>query len=543
MSAPWRAGWLRLVARRLGTAVPTLLGISLVTFALVHLTPGSLGGGGPGGSLSGTSSPEAEAQLRRLYGLDLPLFVNLDIQDRPRRARAALADLSSGDRAAAAARRLVQMGTLAWPEVFEVFAARPSLRARLRPVLDRVLGRISSPEASSLRAGPPERYLAWWRAHRGEYARRVVARGVSSWLAGGAPASLRRVRRFGKRAVGPLMTRLLSDDTGEVARARASQALSAVTGHVVLYDPAGPAPERRSALGAWRDWWRAERVGYQDLSTWARWTGALSHTRYGRWIGRLVAGDFGPSSYYRRRAWDVIRERLPVTLGLNLAALILAYLLAVPLGVFSAVRPGRALDRVVGGGALLLYSLPVYWVGLLLVLWLGDAGGLGWFPSAGLHALRPEAYPAGSYALDVLWHAVLPVFCLAYGAVAVLSRYQRASMGQALGQGFITAARAKGLSERRVVWRHGARNAVIPLISLLGLQIPYLVSGSVLVESIFDLPGIGSLTLTAIYQRDTNVLMGIVCVAALLTWVGLLLSDLLLLWADPRIALDRKEAL
>jgi len=434
------------------------------------------------------------------------------------------------------------MGTLAWPEVFQAIARHPDHVGRLRPVLDSVLARIGAPEATMLRAGPGSAYLAWWRAHGAAYGAAAVERTVSVWLKHGGSTELTRVRRLGKRAAPPLVAHMLARSSSEEERARASKALSAITGHVVIYDPAAPSVERRAALGAWRDWWRAERTGYQDLTGWERLTGALTRTRYARWLGRLVTGDFGPSSYYRRRAWEVIRERLPVTLGLNLAALILAYLLAVPLGVFSATRSGSGLDRLVSGGALLLYSLPVYWVGLMLVLWLGDAGGLGWFPSAGLHALRPEDYPAGSWALDVLWHSVLPVFCLAYGAVAVLSRYQRASMRQVLSEGFVTAARAKGLPERRVVWRHGARNALIPLVSLLGLQIPYLVSGSVLVESIFDLPGLGSLTLTAIYQRDTNVLMGVVCVAALLTWAGLLLSDLLLLWADPRIALERRDA-
>ena len=123
--------------------------------------------------------------------------------------------------------------------------------------------------------------------------------------------------------------------------------------------------------------------------------------------------------------------------------------------------------------------------------------------------------------------------------IAADSRFGRASMLEVLGQDYIRTARAKGLGEGQVVWKHGLRNGIIPLVNLLGLQIPYLLSGSVIIESIFDIPGLGSLTLLAIQQRDTNVLMGVISITALLTMAGLLLADLLMLWADPRISLER----
>ncbi len=535
----------RLFLRRCLTALPTLFGISLLTFALVHLAPGDVGGGHGNGALRrGVVSAEAAENLRRTYGFDLPVFFNFDIQDRGRRIQRSLGELLDPDRAALAERRLIRAGTLAWPEIFLALSRLddPNLRVRLRRIIHRHLDLLLVPQRKSLRGAPDAALIAWWRTHASAYQPDAIRRAVDRLVRTGGPSAHAAVLAIHQRAVPLLVKRLLSDHTSEAARKRLSQALADITGHVVLYDPEAPAVERRSTLGQWRDWWRSEELVYRDLDGWERVTGAVTRTRYARWIGRLVHGDFGESSYYRRRAWDVIAERIPVTLGLNLAALLLAYLVAVPLGVFTATRRGRLADRLINGGLLLLYSLPVYWVGLMLVLYLGGLEGPAWFPAGGLHSLRPENYPAGSGLLDLLWHAVLPVFCLGYAALAVVSRYQRAGMLDVLDQEYMRTARAKGLTERRVIWRHGLRNGVLPVINLLGLQIPYLLSGSVIVETIFDIPGLGSLTLLAIHQRDTNVLMGIIALTAVLTLVGLLLADVLMLFADPRIAFEREEA-
>ncbi len=419
-----------------------------------------------------------------------------------------------------------------------------ALRERLRRIIHAHLRQLplAAGRRRRLVSGSDRALLRWFRYREPDYRPGPMVAAVDRLLAsGGATAAQRQVLRLQKRAVPALIRRLRAEgqrQPSEAQRGMLTRALADITGHVVIYDPQTPAAERRSVLGQWRDWWRVEETVYRDLSGWEHLTGALTRTRYARWLGRLATGDFGESSYYRRRAWDVISERLPVTLGLNLAALLLAYLVAIPLGVWAAAHRGRAVDWLVSGGLLLLYSLPVYWVGLMLVIYLGGIEGPAWFPTGGLHSFRPADYPAGSTLLDLLWHAVLPVFCLGYAALAVVSRYQRAGMIEVLGQDYIRTARAKGLSERRVVWRHGLRNGVLPVINLLGMQIPYLLSGSVIVETIFDLPGLGSLLLLSIHQRDTNVLMGLLSLTAVLTLVGLLLADLLMLWADPRITLE-----
>jgi peptide/nickel transport system permease protein len=534
---------LGVIANRVAWALPTLFGISLVTFALVQLAPGEPGVAGQVGSLrSDAVQQESSERLRRTYGFDLPLFFNAAIEDRGRRVRGAIADLGRDETSPLAERKLLRMTTLAVPELAKALsgAGRGEPRQRLRRVLDRILEVLRVPERETLARGPASGYEEWWRSRQDRFAAGAIRAAVGR-LRQGADGAMAEVLLLHQRAVPALLESYLSSGASDDERRRLSQALSEITGHVVIYDGKAPLAERRSALGQWRDWWRSEETVYQDLTRGERLTGFFTRTQYARWLSRLLSGDFGESSYFRRRAWDVISERLPVTLWLNLAALLLAYLAGIPLGVFSAARRGSPVDRTIGVGLLLLYSLPVYWVGLVLVTTLGGLEGAALFPSGGLRSFRPEDAPLGSAWLDVAWHAALPVLCLAYGALAVVSRYQRAGMVEVLGQDYIRTARSKGLGEGRVIWRHGLPNGALPVINLLGLQVPFLLSGSVIVETIFDLPGLGSLALLAIHQHDTNVLMGLISLTAVLTLGGLLLADLLMIWVDPRIGLGRRE--
>jgi len=527
--------------RRLGLAVPTLVGISLVTFALVNLAPGEPAAGSRGAGLrSSAVTREAAENVRRTYGLDLPVFLNFDVQDRGKRIRRSLRELGQPDRSTLAERRLVTATTLGLDELVEALVkAGPARQAVLRRILAQILAVVRFPVGQSLARGTIQEIEQWWRSRRPAYQPAAVRASVKR-LAAGEPGADRVVRQLHRRAVPPLVNHLFASKAPAV-RARLTRALADITGHAVIYDPRAPRAERRSVLGQWRDWWRAEETVHRDLSGWERFVSTFTRTRYGRWLGRLVRGDFGESLYFKQRSADIIAERLPITLALNLAALLLAYLLSVPLGVWSAVNRGRWVDRVVTTGLFVLYSLPTFWVALLLIIFLGGIEGPHVFPTSGLHSFGPQDYPAGSAVLDLVWHAVLPVFCLSYAALAVVSRYQRAGMVEVLDQDYIRTARAKGLSEGQVVWKHGLRNGIIPLVNLLGMQIPYLLSGSVIIESIFDIPGLGSLTLLAIGQRDTNVLMGVISITALLTLAGLLAADLLMLWADPRISLERSS--
>lgn len=257
--------------------------------------------------------------------------------------------------------------------------------------------------------------------------------------------------------------------------------------------------------------------------------------RYARWLGRVLTFDFGLSTYDHRPVAAKIGEALPNTLLLSGLALVLSYLLAIPLGVLSAVRHGGWLDRALGGGLFLLYSLPSFWVAVVLLLLLGGGRYLDLFPVQGLHSAGAEARGALGWLLDLLWHLVLPVFCLTYASLASLSRYTRASMIEELRQDYVRTARAKGLGEARVVFVHALRNAILPVATLLGLSLPHLVGGSVIVEQVFGIPGMGRLGFQALATRDYNTVMGVTTLAALMTMAGVLLSDLAYSLLDPRI--------
>ena len=246
---------------------------------------------------------------------------------------------------------------------------------------------------------------------------------------------------------------------------------------------------------------------------------------YGRWLSHLLRGDLGDSFRDGRPVREVLAEALPVTLLLSVLSLLLGYLLAIPIGVFSGARPGGLLDRAFSSLVFLFYSLPLQWVALLLVV---AAGGTRW-PIQGLHAEGARS------ATDLLAHLVLPVLCLSYGSLAVVSRYLRSSMLQEMGQDYVRTARAKGLSEAAVVLRHALPNALLSLITLFGLTFPALVSGAVIVERVFGLPGMGRLTFDAVLGRDVPVLMGVITLGGVLTLLGMLASDLLYAAADPRL--------
>lgn len=257
--------------------------------------------------------------------------------------------------------------------------------------------------------------------------------------------------------------------------------------------------------------------------------------QYWNWLKGLVKLDLGRSfSPDRRPVWDKIRERLPVTLLINLLSLLLIAAVAIPLGVKAAVRENSLFDQVTTLLVFLTYAAPAFWVALLLMLLFGIKWNI--LPISGLHSLMGYDQMSGlEKVLDWCRHLALPVFVSAIGGLAGFSRYTRSSMLEVLRQDYITTARAKGLSERTVIYRHALRNALLPLITIMGLSIPGLIGGSVIFESIFAIPGIGQLMWSAVMARDYPVLMGNLVLVSILTLLGNLMADIGYAAADPRI--------
>ena len=265
------------------------------------------------------------------------------------------------------------------------------------------------------------------------------------------------------------------------------------------------------------------------------------YVQYGKWLKGLVQLDLGRSfSPDRRKVWDKIKERLPITILINVLSMILIILVAVPLGVWAAVRQNSLFDQVTTVLVFIAYAAPAFWVALLLMLYFGIE--LNWLPVSGLHTLMGyDRMDVWHKVLDWGKHLILPVFVSAIGGLAGFSRYTRSSMLEVLRQDFITTARAKGLPERTVIYRHALRNALLPLITILGLSIPGLIGGSVIFESIFAIPGVGQLMWSAVMARDYPVLMGNLVIVAVMTLLGNLLADMGYAAADPRIRTGIRE--
>lgn len=258
------------------------------------------------------------------------------------------------------------------------------------------------------------------------------------------------------------------------------------------------------------------------------------HVQYGQWLSRMARLDFGRSmSGDSRPVWDKIAERLPLTFGMNVVSLLLTLAVAIPIGVYAAWRQGGVFDRISTVIVFIGFAMPGFWLALLLMLLLGIVWPV--LPISGLTSIGFEKLSPLGKALDLCRHLALPVFLYTFGSLAGMSRFMRTSMLEVLRQDYILTARAKGLPARAVIFRHALRNALLPVITILGLSVPGLIGGSVIIESIFALPGLGQLFYQAVMARDYPLIMGSLVLGAVLTLAGNLLADLGYGLADPRI--------
>ena len=267
------------------------------------------------------------------------------------------------------------------------------------------------------------------------------------------------------------------------------------------------------------------------------------HIQYGYWLRNLVTLEFGDSFKDNQPVWHKIRERLPVTVQLNIISTVLIYLGAVPLGIYSATHSYSFGDQVSTFVAFALYALPSYWIGTLAIVFLCGGDYFYLFPPGGLTSVDASPnWPLGKRLLDYSWHLCLPVIVLSYSGFAGLSRFMRSSMLENLRQDFVQTARAKGLAERLVIYKHVLRNSLIPVVTIMTSIIPGLISGSIIIETIFSIPGLGQLGYEAVLARDYPVIMAVFTISSLLTLLSILLSDLLLTVVDPRITFSGRSA-
>lgn len=270
-------------------------------------------------------------------------------------------------------------------------------------------------------------------------------------------------------------------------------------------------------------------VSQEELESYKKKLGldAPLSVQYFSMMSRLLQGDFGRSERYQVSVSEILPSRIVTTLKLTVPVFLLSLGLAIPLGISTVVAPYRFWDSTIQIWIFLGISIPTFWTGLLAIYLFSLQ--LGIFPAGGIQTLGRTGF------LDQVWHFLLPIFVLSFQSIGIWVRYLRGSLLEVLHFDYIRSARAKGLSETRVLFKHALRNALIPMITLIALFMPHLVSGALVTEQIFGIPGMGQLLLDSVIQRDREVALTAFLFLAFLTLLLNLLADLLYKWVDPRI--------
>lgn len=268
--------------------------------------------------------------------------------------------------------------------------------------------------------------------------------------------------------------------------------------------------------------------------------------QYGLWLKRMATLDFGNSfaSHQKPVFWQttdkdgnvtkgMIQEALPITLMINILGLIITLILAIPLGIVAARKYTLWQDKSITLFNFIGFSIPGFWLSLLLMYWLGVMNN--WLPISGLHSINYDSLDTWAKIKDSVSHLIMPVLIPSLTGLAGITLFVKNGMLDVLNQDYITTARAKGLNEHKVVYTHALRNALLPLITIVGLAIPGLIGGSVIAETIFAIPGMGKLFFDSVMMRDFPVIMGILTIGSALTLIGNLLADIAYAWADPRV--------
>ena len=264
------------------------------------------------------------------------------------------------------------------------------------------------------------------------------------------------------------------------------------------------------------------------------------HVQYVKWLGSFLKGDFGYSFSQHRPIADILKDSIPNTLLLSGVALLLIFAIGVVVGTVQAVRQYSWVDNLATMFSFFFYSMPSFWFGLMLILLFSYK--LQWLPASQMTSVEYEFLGGPARLIDRLEHLLLPGLALGVGGAASVARYMRSGMLEQIRQDYVRTARAKGLGERSVVFKHAMRNALIPVVTLLGLYVPFLISGAVLIETIFAWPGMGRTIVGAIFQRDYPVVLAGAFVIAIMVILGNLLADVLYSVVDPRVRVEEEEA-
>ncbi|MCO4770430.1 MAG: ABC transporter permease [Deltaproteobacteria bacterium] len=478
------------IIKRILLMVPTFFAISFIVFIILNLAPGNPGaeilGAGDGGQSAQLAGQQQESYrlFKEQFNLDKPILLNTRFAMSTRTVRKNLTQIiASGDEVSAKDKIAAQENIVDW-------------------------GHYSIPALVEIVGTDPDRSI-----------RALAAQSLA------LNAQRRLMKQYGGKLTAEErdQNRQISEEN-ELVRSW-------------VYGKDSAADVEADVQRKWAAWF-TEHGDRWDWSVGDKAAIFFFDTRFSKYWGNLARLDFGISHTDKRPVLDKVLSKLKYSITLSFTSVILIYLLSVPLGIWSAVKQNTLPDRVLTVVLFMLYSLPSFFVGVFLLNLLTRGTPYQAFPTTGFSSLNTSQMTGLEYLGDVMWHVFLPIVCLSYAGLAVLSRYARTGLLDVIRSDYIRTARAKGLPEWVVIIKHAARNGMIPILTLLASLLPTLIGGSVVIEVIFGIPGMGLYVFESIGLRDYNAVMAVLLISSVLTLIGMLLSDLSYALVDPRITFD-----
>ncbi|MBX3225750.1 MAG: ABC transporter permease [Labilithrix sp.] len=493
--------------RRAIWTIPTLFGVSLVVFLLTTLLPDP--------EAIQVVAPEDVAgrvrrdEARRAHFLDLPRLVNVAPRDVRVTVDDCITHVGADDADARfCAQRLERIGGAALPHLLPRLDALPPVaRGRLAIALAPIARRMGIGEDAEL-TNPDRAALFWirfWADRSVDFTEPAVRRSVQRLAARENDLIEREIRLVDTFALQELIGAMRATSDPAVLH-RLTRIAAHVTGRsgIEVIEPNAPPLRVRQVVSEWLSWWYVHETDFIVLKGGEKVTASVAQTRYAKWVLGAATGQLGLSTRDGLPVFDKLLTRAPVTLGMALLALLVSSALGVPLGVAAAWRRGHAIDLTAGAALLLVYSVPTFLVAEVLAMWSRNG----------------------------IW---LPILALATVSLSVMGQQQRASMLEALGQDYVRTARAKGARTLRVAIVHALRNALVPTVTIAGVQLPALIGGAFVVEEVFDVHGLGWETLRAIESHDAAWIVAVTLLCAVVTTACIVGSDIAYGLLDPRV--------
>ena len=470
--------------KRLLLTIPTFFAISLIIFLVLNVAPGKPGAqsSGQGESTTGQEQKESYRIFKEQFNLDRPILLNTRFNLDTAEVREMLA-ISSNLSGEEGARERIEASD-------DLDDYGNYLVQHLLVLLDDADPEIRRLAANQLTAASQSRFV---NDRRGD-----------------AEAAREQNREIGK-----------------------ANDLVKTWG----YTADAPDADKLAIHKQWKDWYSKNEETYV-YSAGEKLSIFFTDTRFFKYWDNLLHLDFGVSTVDRKPVLDTVLSKLKYSLSLTTTAVILAYIISVPTGIFSAVKQGKPIDSVITVLLFVMYSLPTFFTGTVLLKLLSEGDPVAWFPTGNFQSMDVGAMTTWQSTKDIVWHLILPIATYTSTALAALSRYARTGVIDVIRADYIRTARAKGLSEPVVILKHAVRNGMIPVLTLLGGLLPTLVAGSVVIEVIFNIPGMGQFLFSSINLRDYNAVMAVLLASSSLALMGILLSDLSYALVDPRISFD-----